>query len=144
MVGTPIWTSPEILMELPWNTTADIWSFGAMLISLIYGNDFNIFKPVGMKRDDEEYVSGVVIEQFKIFGPFPAKIAEIADSETIHSINLIMRAIPKEKATPFSRITRREVSQRDNIFISKMMKLDWRDRPTANELLEDEWWNDVD
>lgn len=31
MVGTPIWTSPEILMELPWNTTADIWSFGAMV-----------------------------------------------------------------------------------------------------------------
>ena len=31
MVGTPIWTSPEILMEIPWNTAADIWSFGAMV-----------------------------------------------------------------------------------------------------------------
>jgi len=26
-----MWTSPEILMELPWNTAADIWSFGAMV-----------------------------------------------------------------------------------------------------------------
>lgn len=31
MVGAPVWTSPEVLMELPWNTAADIWSFGAMV-----------------------------------------------------------------------------------------------------------------
>lgn len=29
----------------------------------------------------------------------------------------------------------------DNVFIQKIMKLDWRDRPTAKELLEDEWWS---
>lgn len=27
-VGAPIWNSPEILMNLPWNTATDIWSFG--------------------------------------------------------------------------------------------------------------------
>lgn len=26
-----MWTSPEVLMELLWNTAADIWSFGAMV-----------------------------------------------------------------------------------------------------------------
>jgi serine/threonine protein kinase len=31
VVGAPMWTSPEILMEQPWNTAADIWSFGAMV-----------------------------------------------------------------------------------------------------------------
>jgi serine/threonine protein kinase len=31
VVGAPMWTSPEILMELPWNTAADIWSFGTMV-----------------------------------------------------------------------------------------------------------------
>ena len=50
-----------------------------------------------MKRDDEEYVVGVVEEQFKYFGPFPAKIAEITDPETVQSIMLIMENIPKEK-----------------------------------------------
>ncbi|KAI1681483.1 Serine/threonine protein kinase [Pyrenophora tritici-repentis] len=54
VVGAPMWTSPEILMELPWNTAADIWSFGAMLVSLIYGEHFNLFQPKGLKRDDEE------------------------------------------------------------------------------------------
>ncbi|RYN19232.1 hypothetical protein AA0115_g10843 [Alternaria tenuissima] len=137
-----MWTSPEILMELPWNTAADIWSFGAMLISLIYGGNFNLFLPKGLTREDEEYVVGVVVEQFKYFGPFPAKIAEIADPETAQSIILLMENVPKEKTTPFRRTTEREVSRRDNIFIPKMMKLDWIDRPTAKELLEDEWWND--
>jgi hypothetical protein len=95
-----------------------------------------------LKRDDEEYVVGVVEEQFKWFGPFPAKIAEIADPETVQSILLLMENIPKEKTTPFARGTEREVNRRDKVFISKIMKLDWRDRPTAEELLEDEWWND--
>jgi serine/threonine protein kinase len=31
VVGAPMWTSPEILMELPWNTAAEIWSFGALV-----------------------------------------------------------------------------------------------------------------
>jgi hypothetical protein len=49
-----------------------------------------------------------------------------------------MEHIPKKETTPFRRTTQREVSQTDNIFISKMMKLDWGDCPTAKELLEDE------
>jgi hypothetical protein len=57
---------------------------------------------------------------------------------------LIMQSILQEKTMPFSRTTESEVSKGDNIFISKMMKLDWRDRPTAKELLEDEWWNTID
>jgi len=87
-------------------------------------------------------VLGVVEEQFKYFGPFPAKSSEITDPETVHSILLVMQHIPREKRTPFSRTTKSEVSQRDNFLILKMMKLDWRDRPTAKAFLEDEWWSD--
>jgi serine/threonine protein kinase len=36
MVGTPMWTSPEMLMETPWNTASDIWSFGAMVSFAIH------------------------------------------------------------------------------------------------------------
>jgi len=112
------------------------------LINLIYGGHFNLFHPKGLKRDDEHYVLGVVKEQFRFFGPFSAKITEIADPDTAQVFMYLMEQIPSEKLTPFSRITQSEVSQRDNIFISKMMKFDWRDRPTAKELLEDEWWED--
>lgn len=30
-VGTPMWSAPELLMEIPWNTSADIWSFGTIV-----------------------------------------------------------------------------------------------------------------
>jgi hypothetical protein len=55
-----------------------------------------------------------------------------------------MQEIPQAKTTSFSRITDREVIKKDKDFISRIMKLDWRDRPTARELLEDEWWADED
>ena len=97
-----------------------------------------------MNRDDEEYVVGVVTEQFKFFGPFPARFAEIASPECIQNIMLLMQEVSSAETTPFIRITEREVSKKDNVFISKMMKLDWRDRPSAKELLEDEWWKDDD
>ena len=30
-VGASIWTSPEVIMETPWNTATDIWSFGTLV-----------------------------------------------------------------------------------------------------------------
>lgn len=30
-IGAPMWTSPEVIMETPWNTATDIWSFGAVV-----------------------------------------------------------------------------------------------------------------
>jgi serine/threonine protein kinase len=30
-VGTPMWSAPELLMEILWNTAADIWSFGTVV-----------------------------------------------------------------------------------------------------------------
>jgi serine/threonine protein kinase len=30
-VGAPMWSSPEVLMEAPWDTSTDIWSFGIMV-----------------------------------------------------------------------------------------------------------------
>jgi hypothetical protein len=110
------------------------------LISLIYGGDFNLFRP-DVGRDHEKYVVRVVMGQFRYFGPFPAKISDIASPEHIQSILWLMQKIPHEKLTPFSWTSEKEVSRRDKDFIGKIMMLDWRDRPTAKELLEDEWWN---
>lgn len=30
-VGAAMWSSPEVIMETPWNTATDIWSFGAVV-----------------------------------------------------------------------------------------------------------------
>jgi hypothetical protein len=53
-----------------------------------------------------------------------------------------MSEIPQSKTTPFDRTTEREVCKEDKVFIGKIMQLDWRDRPTANELLKDKWFDE--
>jgi serine/threonine protein kinase len=40
----------------------------------------------------------------------------------------------------FSRISEREISTEDKEFVLRIMKLDPRDRPSAEELLEDKWF----
>ncbi|KAL6705599.1 hypothetical protein ACN47E_006546 [Coniothyrium glycines] len=140
-VGTAMWSAPELLMEIPWNTAADIWSFGAVLISLIYGGSFNLFHPE-VPPDHEEYFLRVVIKIYRFFGPFPASITEVAGEQTLRGILWLIEQIPPEKMTPFSCITEREVCKKDREFILRIMKLDYRDRPTAREILADEWWED--
>ncbi|EUC31986.1 hypothetical protein COCCADRAFT_38009 [Bipolaris zeicola 26-R-13] len=104
-------------------------TYGHSLISPIYGGRLNLFRPKGMKQDNEEYSS---------------KIAEIAHIEAALSILYLVQTIAQKKKTSFIQVTEKEVTKRDNIFISKMMKLDWRDPPTAKELLEDDWWKNDD
>lgn len=66
---------------------------------------------------------------------------EISPPETLAVLAYIMRNLPPDKKKPFSRITENEISKEDKTFILKIMKLDPRDRPSARELLEDEWFN---
>ena len=80
------------------------------------------------------------MKQHQFFGPFPLSYKEIADDETLAILTHIMHCVPREKMKPFERITEREVSKEDKAFVLKIMKLDPRDRPTAKELLQDEWF----
>jgi hypothetical protein len=111
------------------------------LISLIYGGDFNLFRP-NLPRDHEEYQHGVVMQIFCYFGPFPASIEEIASQETACGILWMMEQIPNDKLTPFRWITKREVCAQDRDFTLEFIKLDYRDRPTAKEVLAYEWWKE--
>lgn len=76
------------------------------------------------------------MEQFRYFGPLPAKIADIATLETADSTLWLIQEIPLDKLTPFSWVMEREVRKKDNLFIGKIMRLHWRDQPSAKELLE--------
>ncbi|RHZ55402.1 uncharacterized protein CDV56_102278 [Aspergillus thermomutatus] len=141
-LGAPMWRSPEMIMETPWGTPTDIWSFGTMLISLIYGGDFNLFDPTTVPYGHEEYSLEVLKQQFRYFGPWPGKYEEVASPETVHAIMWIMQEIPKSETTPFSMITEKEVCKKDREFIMGIMKMDWRDRPTPKDLLGHKWFNE--
>lgn len=60
--------------------------------------------------------------------------------EAFTSVLTIAYLNPPESMTHFSRVVEREVIKEDKEFILKIMKMDWRDRPTAKELLADEWF----
>lgn len=112
------------------------------MISLIYGGNFNLFRPRTVPYGHEEYGLEVLKRQFKYFGPFEPNYREIASDQTIMAILYLMDVIPQSETTPFSRTAEREVCKKDKEFILKIMKMDWRDRPTTKELLEDEWFKE--
>lgn len=54
----------------------------------------------------------------------------------------IMSVVPPKKMKPFQYLDEREICHADKAFLLKIMKLDPRDRPTAKELLRDEWFTE--
>lgn len=159
-IGAPMWSSPEVLMHMPWDTKTDIWSYGTLvspisrslmsfmdnltfmkLISLIYGRDFNIFDPRDVSIDElDDYKFAVLRRQVELFGPFPVKYEEIANEDVMELVIWLLENL-KDSRTPFQSITEKEIGQKDKEFISWIMQLDPRDRPTAAAILSHEWWH---
>lgn len=138
-IGTPIFRSPEAHLQMRWGTATDIWSFGAMLISLLYGDGFHIFKP-DVPPDHDDYDVMILMKHHRCFGPFPESYEQIADSQRLAILVWIMQNSPPEKLRPFHLTSTQEICQEDKEFILRTMKLDPRDRPSARQLLEDEWF----
>lgn len=80
--------------------------------------------------------------QFQYFGHFPAKYRELGGDVIIQTMAYLMHDIPPAKMTHFYRTTEKEVCRKDKKFIGKIMMLDWRDRPTADQLLQDDWFKE--
>ncbi|KAI9935088.1 hypothetical protein AWENTII_005357 [Aspergillus wentii] len=106
-IGAPLWRSPEAQLELQWGPAADIWAFGSMVISLIWGDNFFIFKPdVPRGHDGYEFK---ILEKYHIyFGPCPPSFVDLADDETLAILSYIMDNISREKLRPFSQASQRE------------------------------------
>ncbi|QSS62183.1 hypothetical protein I7I51_04360, partial [Histoplasma capsulatum] len=86
-------------------------------INLIYGGNFNIFRPRTVPYDHEQYGLEVLKQQFRYFGP--------------EEIAIKNNAVPLDD---------REIFAKDKVFIGKIVKMDWRDRPTARKILANEWF----
>lgn len=157
-IGTPIFRSPEAHLQMRWAPATDIWSFGAMasfsthkasstcldltgiqLISLLYGEYFHIFKP-DVPVDHEDYDLKILMKHHQFFGPFPASYDEIANQERRAILIWVMQHCPPSTMKPFHLTTSQEICDEDKESVLKIMKLDPRDRPSAQELLEDGWF----
>jgi len=98
-----------------------------------------MFKP-DVSPDHEEYHLRILTRQCQFFGPFPVSYQEIAPPATLNALMQVMGSL-RGKQMPFARISEREVSKEDKKFILRIMKLDPRDRPSAKQLLDDEWFD---
>ncbi|TKA37736.1 hypothetical protein B0A49_05362 [Cryomyces minteri] len=108
--------------------------------SLIWGKGWHIFKPEAseISTHDETYPLHVLRRHDRFVGPFPVSYAEIADDESLTILEWVTRAC--DKRTAFALASEKEISKEDRTFICKVMKLGPRDRPSAKELLQDEWF----
>ncbi|RMD41377.1 hypothetical protein DV735_g3756, partial [Chaetothyriales sp. CBS 134920] len=142
LIGAGFTRSPEATLQLPWGTATDIWSFGNAILSLLFGGRYHLFNPQidGIQPGDEAYELRVLRRINKLFGRFPQSYDDFGDSDTTTILNMINEREPPAK--PFALVTTREIPPADNKFILRVMKLHPRDRPTAEELLADEWFTE--
>ncbi|EAW13304.1 putative serine/threonine protein kinase [Aspergillus clavatus NRRL 1] len=129
-IGTPIFRSPEAHLQMTWGTATDIWSF----------NGFHIFKP-DVPADHDAYDVMILMKHHRCFGPFLESYEQIADRQRPAVLIWIMQNSPPETLRPFHLTSTQEICQEDKEFVLRAMKLDPRDRPSARQLLEDEWFH---
>ena len=111
------------------------------LISLIFGHHWHIFKPKDAGPDDKEYCFLILAEQVRRFGPVQLSYMEIVAPERHAALAGVIRYVKSNMSPlPFSMSADEELGKDVRDFIVKMMKFDPRDRPTAKELLQDEWF----
>ena len=89
-----------------------------------------------MDPSDDRYSLEVLRRHDLFFGPFPESYVEFADEEALQVLTAVMNSTDERR--PFSMTT--EIQKADRNFLCKIMKLDPRARPSAAELLHDEWF----
>ncbi|PAV67888.1 hypothetical protein WR25_24136 [Diploscapter pachys] len=101
LVGTPYWTAAEVIAREPYDTLADIWSFGIMLVEMVEG--------------EPPYFDDQPLQAMKRIRDEPAPRFS-SSARVSHELNhLLSRCVVKD---PRDRATARELLQHP--FISKM------------------------
>ncbi|ORY14329.1 kinase-like domain-containing protein [Clohesyomyces aquaticus] len=121
-MGAEIFRSPEAQLQLEWAPACDIWSFGPHSSACCTAK---------VPRGDESYSLNVLLKHVRIFRPWSVTWKELVGDVQMGILIYTMEISPKEALKPFK-----------NNFVLKIMKLDPRDRPSAQELLRDEWFKE--
>ena len=97
-----------------------------------------------MDEKDEIYYVMVLTLQCAYFGPFPNKYVELSDDITMGDLNGIEGLITQRGGRRKYRNTLTTNMSKEAVrFLDKVMKLDARDRPSPQELLQDQWLSGV-
>ncbi|KAL8696805.1 MAG: hypothetical protein Q9201_007469 [Fulgogasparrea decipioides] len=139
-VGNTFWRSPEAQTGTRVGKASDIWSFG---VTAVYA----ITKMVIFAYDKLE--EGVMPEvevlsnMLSYFGPLPPGLIEhVRDSSWCHILAMLDQSFDKcTPRMPFALWKDVDgIEPGDKEFLGRILNLDPQLRPSAKELLEDEWF----
>ena len=103
-----------------------------------------MFSPLGVSEKDEIYHIMVLALQCAYFGPFPDKYVELSDAITMEHLHGIEELVAQRGGRIKYRNTlARHFCKETMEFLDRFMKLDPRDRPSAQDLLQDQWLSGV-
>jgi len=100
---------------------------------------------MGVAPGAENYEMSVLLRMHRFFGPFPdPKFPFTSDAHggqnAFWAVNWVDGWKPPKK--PFWNVPAVEIPEPDKEFLLRIMHLDYRERPTAEELLEDDWFHE--
>ena len=99
-----------------------------------------MLSPSGVDEKDEMYYVMILMLQSAYFGPFPHKYVELSDAITTEDLDGIERLVTQQGGRKKYRNTLDTHISKDAVtFLDNVMKLDPRDRPLPQELLQDPW-----
>lgn len=103
-----------------------------------------MFSPPGVDEKDEMCYVMILTLQCAYFGPFPRKYLELSDAITMGHLDGIEGLVTQRGGKRRYRNTlANNISEETVSFLDKLMKLDPRDRPSPQELLQDQWLSGV-
>ena len=103
-----------------------------------------MFSPPEVNEKNEMYPVTILTLQCAYFGPFPDKFVELSDAISMKDLDGIEGLVnqrggrKKYRNTLVTNFSTETVS-----FLDQLMKLDPRDRPSPQELLQDQWLSGV-
>ena len=104
-----------------------------------------IFSPVNVNDDDEVYRTTILATQCACFGPLPKQFVDYYfDDDTTEFIDAFERLVSLRGGRKLYRNTLAVKMSTEAVdFLDRLMKLDPRDRPSAQDLLQDQWFSGV-
>ncbi|KAI9723205.1 MAG: hypothetical protein M1828_004308 [Chrysothrix sp. TS-e1954] len=140
-VGNVLWRSPEALAGYKVGFATDVWSFG---VTAIYGIMKLVIFAYDEVGDDVIPAVSVAANQLSYFGPLPVGLAlhleEHVWSQVFTELHEGFSA--ENPRRPFALWSGfKSLLPGDKEFIMRSVNLDPAARPTAEELLKDEWFD---
>ena len=103
-----------------------------------------MFSPPEVDENEEIYHVMILMLQCAYFGPFPDKFVELSDNVTMEHLHGIEGLVTQRGGRWKYRNTLATYMSEETVsFLDKVMKLDPRDRPAPQELLQDQWLSGV-